>query len=399
MDSSTLAQYMRDYLFQRYQCTCNEESCNESPLYLQYRDKLCGNYSTSTTNSYQVFSYSSVMNGTASPMATIEVENVLDFFEASHDLPLSTSARSILIAAYVLVILLTLIGNSLVIFVLAKSGRSRSDLNTYLINLSIADIIIAVLCMPFTLTQVSVLVSIFTLSAVAVDRHKAVANPIGVRTRLRRSRKITVIASIWGIAAGLSTVQLVIVRARQFTTAHNVTMVQCEEIWSTGPSAPIIYEFLLFCLTFALPFFILCITYSMIVRRLWTRHLPGNQNSSQQLRIKWKVLRMVLLVVLAFFVCWLPLQCFRLVLVLHPEITKSQGNGILTVKIYFVVHLLAMSDSFLNPLIYTFLNENFRDIWDDDIDNAVIATMFADSTEPSVITIGTDNPEAALSSA
>ena len=53
--------------------------------------------------------------------------------------------------AYFLVFMIGLIGNSFVIAVIYKDPTMRNVTNYFILNMSVADIIIAVFCVPFTL--------------------------------------------------------------------------------------------------------------------------------------------------------------------------------------------------------------------------------------------------------
>lgn len=65
---------------------------------------------------------------------------------------------------------------------------------------------------------------------------------------------------------------------------------------------------------------------------------------------------MLVIVVTMFGVCWLPLHTFMLVRDFHP----SPHHDKLELGIYLGVHWLAMSNSFANPIIYSFTNDSFR---------------------------------------
>ena len=71
---------------------------------------------------------------------------------------------------------------------------------------------------------------------------------------------------------------------------------------------------------------------------------------------------MLAVVVLLFGLCWLPLHVFILLIDFHPELiiytTPEQEKFF--IAIYYCVHWLAMSNSFVNPIVYGFLNESFR---------------------------------------
>ncbi|XP_023777962.1 galanin receptor type 1-like [Cyanistes caeruleus] len=98
-----------------------------------------------------------------------------------------------------LIFTLGVLGNTLVITVLARSkpGKRRSTTNIFILNLSIADLAYLLFCIPFQSTvyvlptwvlgafickfihyffTISMLVSIFTLSAMSVDRYVAIVH-------------------------------------------------------------------------------------------------------------------------------------------------------------------------------------------------------------------------------
>ncbi|VDH92085.1 Hypothetical predicted protein [Mytilus galloprovincialis] len=71
---------------------------------------------------------------------------------------------------------------------------------------------------------------------------------------------------------------------------------------------------------------------------------------------------MLVIVVTIFGLCWLPLHVFTLVIDFHPEVLDydTEADEKLLLGIYLGVHWLAMSNSFANPIIYSFTNDNFR---------------------------------------
>ncbi|XP_070545334.1 QRFP-like peptide receptor isoform X1 [Ptychodera flava] len=350
-------EFLRLFLLLGYNCSCFEESCKQSSVYWQFQNQLCGNM----TN--------------LPPMDELPSQSV------EFDDPISTTGQSVLIAAYSIAIALSLVGNLTVIVVLSRSKRSRSNLNIYLINLAVADIAMAIFCMPFTfmsvmlqewtfgdfmcpfvyfMQQVSVLASIFTLLVISVGRCRAVESPLSVRTRSPSYRKILMIAVIWILAINISIVELFITRTHT-AVENNVTRVICQETWPGNAAAPMVYELCYTSISFVIPLIIMCAMYGRIAQQLWNRNVPDNDNKSrheQQLKMKWKVIRMVVLVVFVFFFCWLPLHVLRIIYHVNEQLIVVHSKTV--VKVYFAVHYLAMSDSFLNPFIYTFLNENFR---------------------------------------
>ncbi|GAB0182945.1 galanin receptor type 1 [Grus japonensis] len=126
-----------------------------------------------------------------------------------------------------LIFTLGVLGNSLVITVLARSkpGKRRSTTNIFILNLSIADLAYLLFCIPFQSTvyvlptwvlgafickfihyffTVSMLVSIFTLSAMSVDRYVAIVHSRR-SSALRVSRNALLgVGLIWALSFAMA---------------------------------------------------------------------------------------------------------------------------------------------------------------------------------------------------
>lgn len=69
----------------------------------------------------------------------------------STSLPSWLTTSRIQIILYITILLLAIIGNALVILTLIQNRRMRTITNVFLLNLAVSDILLGVLCMPFTL--------------------------------------------------------------------------------------------------------------------------------------------------------------------------------------------------------------------------------------------------------
>lgn len=69
-----------------------------------------------------------------------------------------------------------------------------------------------------------------------------------------------------------------------------------------------------------------------------------------------RITRMVLVVVAAFIICWTPIHIFILVKVLAPEVPETTD----VMGAYFFCVALGYTNSSLNPILYAFLDENFK---------------------------------------
>ncbi|KAG7262200.1 hypothetical protein CRUP_036179 [Coryphaenoides rupestris] len=59
--------------------------------------------------------------------------------------------KSVRIVLYSLIFLLSLLGNSLIITVLVRNRRMRTVTNLFLLSLAASDLMVALVCIPFTL--------------------------------------------------------------------------------------------------------------------------------------------------------------------------------------------------------------------------------------------------------
>ncbi len=68
---------------------------------------------------------------------------------------------------------------------------------------------------------------------------------------------------------------------------------------------------------------------------------------------------LILAITVIFFVSWLPLNLFTFVMALSPKFLRPVIEGMETV-IYALLHLCGLSNACINPVLYGYLNENFR---------------------------------------
>jgi len=75
-----------------------------------------------------------------------------------------------------------------------------------------------------------------------------------------------------------------------------------------------------------------------------------------------QVIKMLVVVVTVFAICWLPLHAFILLIDFRPDLTEYENisQKHFFVIVYSAVHWLAMSNSCVNPIIYGFLHDSFR---------------------------------------
>ncbi|XP_051791679.1 galanin receptor type 1 [Erpetoichthys calabaricus] len=269
-----------------------------------------------------------------------------------------------------LIFTLGVLGNSLVITVLARSkpGKPRSTTNIFILNLSIADLSYLLFCIPFQSTvymlptwvlgavickfihyffTVSMLVSIFTLSAMSVDRYIAIVHSRKSSViRVARHALIGVIV-IWivslAMAAPVAYHQNIVLRSDNNT--------YCWEVWPEQKSKKI-YVVCTFVFGYVLPLILISFCYAKVLNHL---HKKLRNISKKSEASKKKTAQTVLVVVVVFCISWLPHHIVYL-WVEFGSFPLNQASFVFRIA----AHCLSYSNSSVNPIIYAFLSENFR---------------------------------------
>ncbi|XP_022705660.1 tachykinin-like peptides receptor 86C [Varroa jacobsoni] len=110
--------------------------------------------------------------------------------------------------------------------------------------------------------------------------------------------------------------------------------------------------------TYFVPMVTIAIAYSIMGHVLWRSKGIGEQTERQKeaIRSKQRVVRMLVVVVMIFGVCWLPYHLYFIYTYLDPDVTYTTWAQ----PLYLVIYWLAMSNCMYNPFIYYWMNSRFR---------------------------------------
>lgn len=91
----------------------------------------------------------------------------------------------------------------------------------------------------------------------------------------------------------------------------------------------------------------------MILRLRSVRLLSGSKEKDRNMR---RITRMVLVVVAAFIICWTPIHIF---IIIKTLVEIDQRNPFVIASWHLCI-ALGYTNSSLNPILYAFLDENFK---------------------------------------
>ncbi|XP_074600563.1 tachykinin-like peptides receptor 99D isoform X2 [Brevipalpus obovatus] len=273
-----------------------------------------------------------------------------------------------LTAAYILISLCAIIGNLMVIWIVVNSRRMRSVTNFFIANLAVADLIIGAIAIPFqfpaallqkwilpnfmcslcpTAQTVSLNVSIFTLVSISLDRHQAVTCPL--KARMAKKSALMIIAFIWCVSLLLSVPTFIAWEVREVDVDGNKTELFCDVI-AIDPDVWKIYNHIMVALQYFVPLFVISYAYihmAIILGKVDATTATRN-DSTRALQNKRRVIKMLMIVVALFAICWLPFQLYNILQEIYPSINSYKYINV----IWFACHWLSMSNSCYNPVIY-----------------------------------------------
>ncbi|XP_072024962.1 QRFP-like peptide receptor [Amphiura filiformis] len=270
--------------------------------------------------------------------------------------------------------LIGVVGNGLVIAVYNQKRQSKSATNELLVALAVADLMTSILIIPVpglknvpsdwrgqiyckvvtsaVFMWTSITVSVFTLTAVSIERYLAILKPSTYPMVFSKGSRSKIAMYIWIVGVVLNSYSFFIWKSVDGT---------CEIVWLT-PWIPELVGVASFLLKYLIPVVIMLITQIAITvkiylerQKLLQRDVSKGNPAFSSLEVKAKVVAMLRVVVIMFILCWSADQiCFLGFLV-----------GLVPLRIFFGTCLryfsqLAFLNSIINPFIYAFTNPNFR---------------------------------------
>ncbi|XP_026101649.1 C3a anaphylatoxin chemotactic receptor-like [Carassius auratus] len=279
--------------------------------------------------------------------------------EDYHDI-LKSRMRVISQVFFYLTLILGVPGNAFVMYV-AGLKMKRTVKTVGFLNLAIADLLCclstiyyitksafdhwpygSILCkiLPF-IKHISMFSSVFTLCLISLDRFTRVITPVWAQNH--RSLFIARLScvSVWILASLLS---LPFMMLREPNTKNNKT--QCPLFHPNKDNYELYGRLSITRFVFGFLVPLICITtcYGFIAHKLGRSHFHSG-----------RAFRIMLAVIVAFFLCWLPLHILRLIIMYGKKPSRSVASAVYRLSVS-----LAYFNSCLNPILYVFMGQDFK---------------------------------------
>ncbi|XP_033112462.1 orexin receptor type 2-like [Anneissia japonica] len=304
----------------------------------------------------------------------------------------------VIVSTYVVIFLFSLIGNSLVCLTVLQNEHMRTVTNMYIVNLSIADILVTIVCIPMTVTHeisqtwffgptackliyyfqiVFIGVSIFTLTFIALDRYLAICCPF--KYKINRCRTVVLIAIAW-LLSFIIALPLYFVQTYEehfLKEHHNKELLsKCQENWG-NETVQRLYHVGLAMALYVIPLTVISLAYTKVCSTLWSgipteektcgkvpdKKVRSSSTSAAQTQTenRKKVARMLIVVVVLFALCYFMTHLLNLLSVFgfFDKYTKHNDDNKM-VPWFMVSHWFVYFNSAVNPIIYNFLSAKFR---------------------------------------
>jgi neuropeptide Y receptor len=326
--------------------------------------------------------------------ATID-QGILDEFARNR--VVEDPAFSALIFVYSVLIIVGAAGNSLVVCAVARKPAMRTARNMFIVNLAVSDLLLCLITMPLTLMEIltkywplgrypfvckmlgtlqatSIFVSTISITAIALDRYQVIVYP--TRESLQKLGAVIILSCIW-VAAIILASPMFFWRTLKHHDIHLPSIgieyiAYCLEEWPVEHGRAY-YSLFSLVVQYVLPIITVSVAYSRICRKLRYRYVNSsavgsssknkgctastNRRKPKSDKRMKRTNSLLVSISLIFCISWLPLNIFNLVVDYWNPFGEDRQSMMIC---YAVCHMMGMSSACSNPLLYGWLNDNFR---------------------------------------
>ena len=296
------------------------------------------------------------------------------------------ATQAALIMAFGVLILFGATGNGLVCYVVARNCHMRTPRNIFIINLAISDLTLCLFTQPSNLLKVSmqewklgafmckfvpmfagtnVFVSTISITAIALDRFQVIVYP--TKDSMKKVGAAVALLSIWIISFLMASPLLIFSISQPirvddvelFTTCWENPNLQYEK--AAYSIASMIFQYIV-------PIVIVTVAHARICNKLKYRMINQNvtlganspfqqRKNEREAKRKRKTNLLLVMIAVVFACSYMPLNVFNIIADFNLNLINTiDKHGL----VFPICHLLVLSSACANPVLYGWLNDNFR---------------------------------------
>ncbi|XP_053282401.1 gonadotropin releasing hormone receptor 4 [Pleuronectes platessa] len=273
--------------------------------------------------------------------------------------------------------------NLVVLWAASHGGKRKSHIRILIMNLTVADLLVTFIVMPVDavwnitvqwqagdvacrllmfLKLVAMYSCAFVTVVISLDRQSAILNPLGISEAKRKSKIMLTVA--WTMSVILSLPQMFIFHNVTITVPENFT--QCTTHGSFVQHwQETLYNMFTFVCLFLLPLVIMIFCYTRILVEISSRmacgnlvsrdvHLRRSHNNIPKARMR--TLKMSIVIVTSFIICWTPYYLLGLWYWLFPEKMEETVSHSLTHMLF----IFGLFNACLDPITYGLFTIHLR---------------------------------------
>ncbi|XP_063791764.1 C5a anaphylatoxin chemotactic receptor 1-like [Pseudophryne corroboree] len=319
-------------------------------------------------------------------------------------LPQISSVQWVSLILYIIVVVLGVPGNALVVWI--TTFEMKTSVNTvWFLNLAVADLLCC-LSLPFTIMElalgywplrlfackflssillVNMYASVLLLTMISIDRCALVIKPIWCQNHRTVRKAYLACLVMWIVAIILNSPSMIFLYTRERENGKEDCIYNYDMLGFHKEKVEAAIAIFRLLVGFIIPFLVITACYSILVKKVSRRFTNSN-----------KTLKVVLVVIIGFFLCWLPYHVAGLILALNSSKSAIFKSTLLVDPVLIAI---AFINSCINPIIYVLVGQEFKSKFKRSI-NLIIKNVLAEEmsqssdAKRSKSTISTKNTEA-----
>ncbi|XP_032906178.1 gonadotropin-releasing hormone II receptor-like [Amblyraja radiata] len=299
-------------------------------------------------------------------------------------IPVFSGVAKVRVGITALVFTVSAFCNLAVLWTTGRNRKRRSHVRILIVNLVVADLLVTFVVMPLDaawnitvqwqggdlacrllmfLKLMAMYSCAFVTVVISIDRQSAILNPLGISEAKKKNKIMLTVA--WLLSAILSIPQILLFHTTSINVPQNFT--QCSTIGSFKEHwQETSYNMFTFVFLFLMPLMIMIFCYTRILMEISKRMAKGNLSSKEvHLRrsknnipkARLRTLKMSIIIVTSFIVCWTPYYLLGLWYWFSPEMLSEEKVSPALSQILFIFGLF---NTVLDPITYGLFTIQFR---------------------------------------